>query len=103
MTEQERNAEIGRTLREYKEQSERMGCLLSKLARIAEEAEKVRKAAPDPAALAQTAQTAAQRVGEGDVTALLRSIAEAGATKQRLWELLHRQGVGEMLRDQRQG
>ena len=96
----DKDAEIGRTIREYQEQSERLGCLLSKMQRISGEIEKVQRAIGEgPARLSQAARTAAESVGDGAISTLFTDIAEAGATKQRLFESLHRQGVGRFIRE----
>ena len=100
MTEGDRDAEIGRTLREYKEQSERLGCLLSKMQRIVSQAAEVQKASEkDAEMLMRVSAAAADYVGEADAGQLFRDIAEAAKAKKQKLDALHRQGIGGLLRD----
>lgn len=97
MTENDRDAEIGRTIREYKEQSERLGCLFSKLNRISSQIEQIQGAADNPEQLIKAAVHAADQIGECDVSKLFQDISETSRVKDQLVQLLQRQGLGDLI------
>ncbi len=100
MTENDKDTEIGRTLREYQEQSDRLGCLVSKLHRLAGHIENVQQAVTvKSATLAQAAQAAAQEAGSVSVHDLFMEIAKADARKRKLYSTLRQQGVGHLIRE----
>ena len=99
MTEGDKDAEIGRTVREYKDQSEKLECLLSRLARIASCVERVRNAIGDNT-LEAAANQAASSIEECDVARLFKDIADTDKSRRMTLEALHRQGLGAFVRDE---
>ena len=98
MTESDEDVEVGRTLREYKEQSERLGCLLSRMQRMALAVENVQKAVNEGGgALTLAAENAVRRVEDGNIGSVFASIAETSKAKERLYNSLHQQGVGRLI------
>lgn len=103
MTENDNGTEIGRTLLEYKEQSDRLGCLVSKLYRLSGHIENVQQAVSvKSATLAQVAQAAAQEAGDISIHDLFMEIAKADAKKRQLYTTLQQQGVGDLIREDRE-
>ncbi|MYH35690.1 MAG: hypothetical protein F4027_04515 [Rhodospirillaceae bacterium] len=100
MTENDKDTEIGRTLREYQAESDRLGCLTSKLNRLAGHIEHVLEAMiAQSRTLAKSAQSAAEETGDLSIRDLFMEIAKADATKRRLYKALHDQGVGHLIRE----
>ena len=102
MTEDDKDTEVGRTIREYQEQSDRLGCLVSKLHRLGGHIENIQNAIVSKSStLTQDVQTAAQQVGDISIHDLLMEIAKADAAKRRLYGTLQDQGVGHLIREDR--
>ena len=92
------NAEVGKTMLEYKQATERLGCLLSRVHRIGCAAEKL-KATAELGDIFETATTAAKALAdESDIAALFRDIVETSGQANHLRDLLERQGVGHIIR-----
>ncbi|MDE0147430.1 MAG: hypothetical protein OXM58_03580 [Rhodospirillaceae bacterium] len=103
MTGDEKDTEIGRTLREYQAESDRLGCLASKLSRLFDRIENVQEAiAAKSGSVAAKAQSAAEEAGDVSIRDLLMEIAKADAAKRRLYKALQDQGVGHLIREDRE-
>ncbi len=92
------DAEVGKTILEYKQATERLGCLMSRVHRIGCAAEKL-KATDALGDIFVTATDAAKTLAdETDIAALLREIAQTSGQANHLSDLLERQGVGHIIR-----
>ena len=97
MTDNERDAELGRTLREYMEHREQIGCLRSKLGRTAEaiaDVLKVMDEKKDSRLVATEMSNALKKIDDTNVADAIAQLSDAWARRETLRERLNEQGLG---------
>ncbi len=95
MTDNERDAELGRTLREYMEHREQIGCLPSKLGRTAEAiADVLMDEKKDSRLVATEMSNALKKIDDTNVADAIAQLSDAWARRETLRERLNEQGLG---------
>ena len=97
MTDNERDAEIGRTVREYKEQGEKLGCLRSRLGRTADAIAEVIKAMDekkDSKLFSTVASNALKMTGDTNVSETIADMSDAWSKREALQKRIQEQGFG---------
>ena len=100
MTENQRDAEIGRTIREYKEQDELIACLRARLSRSATAINDLLKAIDeksDPSLVATAAANAAKQAGVTNVAEAMTELSEAWQKRETMRKSLEAQGYGRVI------
>ena len=100
MTEDQRDAEIGRTVREYKEHDELIACLKARLTRASTAIGDLLKAVDEkkePRLVATAAANAAKQLGDTDVAGAMEELSETWQRRETLRKTLEAQGYGRVM------